>query len=100
METRERKQKTCFLKTLEIHLAEKTTKKRQNSDTSTAPACPQHPPDTLNGETRRAPVLLEPAPNLLGRSPGANKWHVVLPGTNQQTNLDRLPRPEKKEKTE
>jgi hypothetical protein len=42
--TRGRKQKVCFLKknlgeTLEIHLAGKTTKKRQNSNTSTPPAC-------------------------------------------------------------
>jgi hypothetical protein len=44
MVTRGRKQKVCFLKknlgeTLEIHLAGKTTKKRQNSNTSTPPAC-------------------------------------------------------------
>jgi hypothetical protein len=43
MSTRGRKQKACFLeenlgKTLDIHLAGKTTKKRQNSDTSTPPA--------------------------------------------------------------
>jgi hypothetical protein len=44
MATRGRKQKTCFLKKtlgemLEIHLAGKITKKRQNSNTSTPPAC-------------------------------------------------------------
>jgi hypothetical protein len=39
---------------LEIHLAGKTTKKRQNSDTSTSPACTYHPHSTSNGETRRA----------------------------------------------
>jgi hypothetical protein len=44
MMTRGRKQKACFLKQnlgemLEIHLIGKTTKKRQNSDSSTPPAC-------------------------------------------------------------
>jgi hypothetical protein len=44
MATRGRKQKACFLKQtlgemLEIHLGGKTTKKRQNSHTSTPPAC-------------------------------------------------------------
>jgi hypothetical protein len=43
MVTRGRKKKVCFLKQtlgemLEIHLAGKNTKKRQNSDTSTHPA--------------------------------------------------------------
>jgi hypothetical protein len=43
MATRGRKQKSCFLKKtleemLEIHLAGKTTKNRQNSNTSTPPA--------------------------------------------------------------
>jgi hypothetical protein len=43
MATRGRKQKACFLKVkswreLEIHLAGQTTKKMQNSDTSTTPA--------------------------------------------------------------
>jgi hypothetical protein len=41
MATRGRKQKACFLnlgEMLEIHFAGKTTKKRQNSDTSTPPS--------------------------------------------------------------
>jgi hypothetical protein len=43
MVTRERKQKACFLTSnlgemMEIHLTGKTTKKRQNSDSSTLPA--------------------------------------------------------------
>jgi hypothetical protein len=42
---------------MEIHLAGKTTKKRQNSHTSRRPAHAQHLPTTLNGETRRAPTL-------------------------------------------
>jgi hypothetical protein len=40
---------------LETHLAGKTTKKRQNFDSSTPPACAEHLHFTLNGETRRAP---------------------------------------------
>jgi hypothetical protein len=44
MAARGRKQKACLLKqnkgeTLEIHLTGKTTKKRQNFDASTPPAC-------------------------------------------------------------
>jgi hypothetical protein len=44
MAARGRKQKACFLKynlgeMLEINLAGKTTKKRQNFDSSTPPAC-------------------------------------------------------------
>jgi hypothetical protein len=42
---------------LETHLAGKTTKKRQNFDPSTSPACAEHLHFTLNGETRRAPGL-------------------------------------------
>jgi hypothetical protein len=43
MATKGRKQKVCFLKqnlgeTLDIHLTRKTTKKRQNSNSSTPPA--------------------------------------------------------------
>jgi hypothetical protein len=43
MATRGRKQKACFLKknlgeTLKKHFSGKTTKKRQNSDSSTPPA--------------------------------------------------------------
>jgi hypothetical protein len=41
---------------LEIHPAGKTTKKRQNSDTSTPTAHACHPHSTLNGETIRAPT--------------------------------------------
>jgi hypothetical protein len=41
---------------LEIHLEGKTTKKRQNSNTSIPPAHAQHPFPTLNGETRRVPA--------------------------------------------
>jgi hypothetical protein len=41
---------------LEIHLTVKTTKKRQNSDSTTPPAHAQHPHSILNGETRRAPL--------------------------------------------
>jgi hypothetical protein len=44
MVARGRKQKVCLLKknlgeTLEIHLTRKATKKRQNFDPSTPPAC-------------------------------------------------------------
>jgi hypothetical protein len=39
---------------LEIHLAGKITKKRQNSDISTPPTYTWHPHFTLNRETRRA----------------------------------------------
>jgi hypothetical protein len=47
MATRGRKQKECFLKynlgeMLEKHLAGKTTKKRQNSNSSTPSASPFH----------------------------------------------------------
>jgi hypothetical protein len=41
---------------LEKHFAGKTTKKRQNSDSSTPPAHTYHLHSTLNGETRRDPV--------------------------------------------
>jgi hypothetical protein len=40
---------------LETHLAGKATKKRQNFDPSTPPACTEHLHFMLNGETRRAP---------------------------------------------
>jgi hypothetical protein len=40
---------------LETHLAGKTTKKRQNFDSSTPPAGTEHLHFMLNGETRRAP---------------------------------------------
>jgi hypothetical protein len=40
---------------LEIHLAGKTTKKRQNFDPSTPPGCTEHLHFTLNRETRGAP---------------------------------------------
>jgi hypothetical protein len=39
---------------LETHLAGKATKKRQNFDPSTPPACAEHLHFTLKGETRRA----------------------------------------------
>jgi hypothetical protein len=60
MVARGRKQKACLLKqnlgeTLEIRLTGVTTKKRQNFDTSTPPACAEHLHFTLNGRTRRAP---------------------------------------------
>jgi hypothetical protein len=42
---------------LDIHLTGKTTKKRQNFDISTPPACTEHLHFTLKGETRRAPML-------------------------------------------
>jgi hypothetical protein len=63
MAARGRKQKVCLLKqnlgeTLEIHLTGKTTKKRQNCDSSTPLDCAQHLHFMLNGETRRAPVPL------------------------------------------
>jgi hypothetical protein len=41
---------------LEIHLTRKTTKKRQNFDSSTPPPHAYHLHFTLNRETRRAPV--------------------------------------------
>jgi hypothetical protein len=44
---------------LEIHLTGKITKKRQNFDPSTPPACTENLHFMLNGETRRAPVLPE-----------------------------------------
>jgi hypothetical protein len=40
---------------LEIHLTGKITKKRQNFDPSTPPACTENLHLMLNGETRRAP---------------------------------------------
>jgi hypothetical protein len=42
---------------LEIHLTGKTTKKRQNFDSSTPPACAEHLHFTLNGEIKKAPGL-------------------------------------------
>jgi hypothetical protein len=62
MASRGRKQKVCLLKKnlgemLEIHFTGKTIKKRQNFDSSTPQACAWHLHFTLNGETRRAPVL-------------------------------------------
>jgi hypothetical protein len=42
---------------LETHLAGKATKKRQNCDPSTPPACAENLHFTLNGETRRDPRL-------------------------------------------
>jgi hypothetical protein len=42
---------------LEIHLTGKTTENRKNFDFSTPPACAEHLHFTLNGETRRTPVL-------------------------------------------
>jgi hypothetical protein len=39
---------------LEIHCTGKTTKKRQNFDFSTPPACTEHLHFTLKEETRRA----------------------------------------------
>jgi hypothetical protein len=62
MVTRGRKHKACFLKEnlgemLEISLAGKITKKRQNSNTSAPPAWAYCPHSMLNGETRRAPTL-------------------------------------------
>jgi hypothetical protein len=41
---------------LEIHLAGKTTKKRQTSNTSTPSAHAEHPHSMLNRENRRAPL--------------------------------------------
>jgi hypothetical protein len=43
---------------LEIHLTGKTTKKKQNFDSSTPLARAKHLHFMLNGETRRAPALL------------------------------------------
>jgi hypothetical protein len=42
---------------LEIHLTGKTTEKRQNFDSSTPPPHAYLLHFTLNGETRRAPML-------------------------------------------
>jgi hypothetical protein len=42
---------------LEIHLTGKTTKKRQNFDSSIPPACAEHLHFTSNRETRKAPKL-------------------------------------------
>jgi hypothetical protein len=66
MVARGRKQKACLLmlnigEMLDIHLIDKTTKKRQNFDPSTPPACTEHLNFMLNGETRRAPMLLPDA---------------------------------------
>jgi hypothetical protein len=59
MAARGRKQKTSWRnfpgETLEIHLAGRATKKMQNFDPSTPPACGDHLHFMLNGETRRAP---------------------------------------------
>jgi hypothetical protein len=41
---------------LDIHLTGKTTKKRQNFDSSTPPACAEHLHFMLNGENSRAPM--------------------------------------------
>jgi hypothetical protein len=41
---------------LDTHLTGKTTKKRQNFDSSTTPACAEHLHFTLNRETRRDPT--------------------------------------------
>jgi hypothetical protein len=73
MVARGRKQKTCLLKrnlgeTLETHLEGKATKKRQNSDPSTPPACAENLHNTLNGETRRAPGCQMPMPRRLGKT--------------------------------
>jgi hypothetical protein len=62
MAARGRKEKACLLKQnvgemLETHLAGKTTKRKQNFDPSTLPACAEHLHFTLNRETRRAPRL-------------------------------------------
>jgi hypothetical protein len=46
---------------LETHLTGKTTKKRQNFDSSTPPACAEHLHFTLNRESRRAPAPLPDA---------------------------------------
>jgi hypothetical protein len=46
---------------LDIHLTDKTTKKRQNFDPSTPPACAEHLHFMLNGETRKAPGPLPDA---------------------------------------
>jgi hypothetical protein len=48
--------KVKFGEMLEIHLTGKTTKKRQNFDSSTPPARAEHLHFTLNRETRRAPA--------------------------------------------
>jgi hypothetical protein len=40
-----------------MHIAGKTTEKRQNVDPSTPPACAENIHFTLNGETRRFPGL-------------------------------------------
>jgi hypothetical protein len=72
MAARGRKQKACLLKrnlgeTPETHLAGKATKKRQNSDPSTPPACAENLHFTLNRETRMAPGRETPAPRRLGK---------------------------------
>jgi hypothetical protein len=54
--------------TLEKHYAGKTTKKRQNSESPTPPACAWHPHSMLNGETRRVPVLPDASSYWLERS--------------------------------
>jgi hypothetical protein len=46
---------------LETHLADKATKKRQNFDPSTPPACAENLHFTLNRETRKASGLLTDA---------------------------------------
>jgi hypothetical protein len=72
---------------MEIHLAGKTSKKRQNSDTSTPPACAQYPHATLNREIRRAPCCKTPPPNLLRRRRPPGKWmeleNIVLSKVSQ-----------------
>jgi hypothetical protein len=59
---------------LETHLAGKATKKRQNFDPSTHPACAEHLNFTLNGETRRA---LGPLPDARTQTAWEDADHKV-----------------------
>jgi hypothetical protein len=89
MAARGRKQKVCLLKqnlgeTLDIHLTDKTTGKRQNFDPSRPPACAEHHHFTLNGETRRAPGCHQmQVPRWLGKTQTTRgaKRYMVLPQT-------------------
>jgi hypothetical protein len=80
---------------LETHLAVKVTKKRQNFDPSTHPACAENPHFTLNGETRRAPRL-PPVAHFQVAWEDADKVNKAVcststdnPGPDQHSPLDR-----------
>jgi hypothetical protein len=81
---------------LEIHLTGKTTKKRQNFDSSTPPACTEHLHFTLNGESRRAPMPLPDTSAQITWEDADHKMSKAAcstptdnPGPDQHSPLDR-----------